>query len=56
MHTLPTLTKEQYQSLMQSSDNKDDNIIKLYGYGDSLNLFLKACNDTVKAASKQTTN
>jgi len=56
MNSLPTLTKEQYQSLMQLSDSKDDNIVKRYGYGDSLNIFLKECNVSAKAVVKKTTN
>jgi len=41
MNTLPTLTIEQYQSLMQFSDNKDDGYkaVKRYGRVDSLNIF-----------------
>ena len=57
MNTLPTLTKEQYQSLMQFSDNKDDGYkaVERYGYGDSLNIFLNECNATV-ALIKQAAN
>jgi hypothetical protein len=42
MNTLPTLTNEQYQSLMQLSNKENQNfdMIKLNGFGDLLSKFL----------------